>query len=117
MAGVIAGVVLLPSLAGVSKASNAQFLSPAAPSVRAGELAAPFQRHGPSSEAVLTQAIIVDYWAEGKLTPADNTAISRAERGSPAGPAGRAQALRSSGSLRSVGPTAGAAPHRARIVS
>jgi hypothetical protein len=93
-----------------------QFLSPAAPSVRAGELATPFEGHGPSSEAVLTQAIIVAYRAEGELTPADNTAISRAERGSPAGPAGRAQAARSSGSLHSVGPTARAARHPARIV-
>jgi hypothetical protein len=64
MAGAIAGVVLLPSLAAVSEASNAQFLSPAAPSVRAGGLAAPFEGHGPSSEAVLTQAIIVAYRAE-----------------------------------------------------
>jgi len=68
----VALVLGLPSISSVEKNSNSQFLPASQPSVRAAELAAPFQpRH--SSEAILVAAS-----AHGPLTPADDAAFERA---------------------------------------
>jgi RND superfamily putative drug exporter len=75
IAGVIAGVRLLPSLSGVTQSSNAQFLSPSSPSVQAGKLATPFQGTNPSGTAV-----IVAYQASGPLTAADQAAMGWVEQ-------------------------------------
>jgi RND superfamily putative drug exporter len=74
IAGVIAGVRLLPSLANVTQASSAQFLSSSAPSVQAARLAAPFQGKANASAT----AVIVASRASGPLTKADQAAIGRA---------------------------------------
>lgn len=75
VAGVIAGVRLLPSLSSVTQSNNAQFLASSSPSVQAGKLATPFQGKNPSGTA-----IIVAYRAAGPLTATDNAAISRVEQ-------------------------------------
>jgi len=75
IAGVIAGVRLLPSLSSVTQSNNAQFLSPSSPSVQAGQLATPFQGKNPSGTA-----IIVADRASGPLTAADDAAIGRVQQ-------------------------------------
>jgi RND superfamily putative drug exporter len=75
IAGVIAGVRLLPSLSSVTQSNNAQFLSSTSPSVQAGHLAVPFQGMNPSGTAV-----IVASRASGPLTAADGAAIGRVEQ-------------------------------------
>jgi RND superfamily putative drug exporter len=72
--GVVAGIRLLPSLSNATQSSNAQFLSPASPSVQAANMAAPFQGKNPSGEA-----IVVAYRSPGPLTAADMAAIGRVE--------------------------------------
>jgi putative drug exporter of the RND superfamily len=74
IAGVVAGVRLLPSLSSATQAANAQFLVPASPSVVAANLATPFQGKNPSGTAV-----IVAYRPSGQLTAADLAAIGRVE--------------------------------------
>jgi RND superfamily putative drug exporter len=75
IAGVVAGVRILPSLSDVSQSNNVQFLSPSSPSVQAGELATPFRTGNPSGTA-----LIVAGRASGPLTAADRAAVGRAER-------------------------------------
>jgi len=76
VAGVIAGVRLLPSLASVTQSGNSQFLSSSAPSVRASMLAAPSRerrtRRPPRS---LSPAGPPD-----RSPAADQAAIGRAEQ-------------------------------------
>ena len=74
IAGVIAGVRLLPSLTSVTQSGNAQFLAPTSPSVVAANLATPFQGRNPSGTA-----IIVAYRSSGPLTTADLAALDRVE--------------------------------------
>jgi RND superfamily putative drug exporter len=76
VAGVIAGVRLLPSLSSVTQSGNSQFLSSSAPSVRASTLAAPFQGKANASAT----AVIVASRASGSLTATDQAAIGRAEQ-------------------------------------
>jgi uncharacterized membrane protein YdfJ with MMPL/SSD domain len=73
--GVVAGIRLLPSLADVTKTSNAGFLPPDAPSQHAAGLAAPLQ----GKDAAAT-TVIVAARGDGPLTLADIAAIDRAER-------------------------------------
>src|SRR5436309_16095 len=75
IAGVIAAVSWLPSLASVTQANNAQFLSSSSPSVQAGALAAPFRGLNPAGTA-----IIVADRASGPLTAADIAAIGQVEQ-------------------------------------
>src|SRR4029077_15877842 len=64
----------LPSLASVSKTSNAQFLSASSPSQHAAALAAPFQGKNAGSTAIIVASRV-----DGPLTSADNAAISQLE--------------------------------------
>jgi uncharacterized membrane protein YdfJ with MMPL/SSD domain len=73
--GVVAAVRLLPSLTTVTHASNAQFLYGSSPSVRASQLAAPFQVAEPKQTAT-----IVVSRASGPLTDADAAAMSQVEQ-------------------------------------
>jgi RND superfamily putative drug exporter len=75
LVGVVAGVRLLPGLTTVTYASNGQFLSASSPSVRATQLAAPFQVVDPGQTAT-----IVASRTSGPLTAADAAAISQAEQ-------------------------------------
>jgi putative drug exporter of the RND superfamily len=75
VAGVIAGVRLLPSLSSVTQSNNVQFLSSSSPSVQAAALAAPFQARNPSGTA-----IIVASRTSGPLTAADTAALGRVEQ-------------------------------------
>ena len=75
LVGVVAGVRLLPGLRTVTQAGNAQFLSPSSPSVRASELAAPFQVADPRQTAT-----IVASRSSGPLTADDAAAISQVEQ-------------------------------------
>jgi RND superfamily putative drug exporter len=76
IAGVVAGVRLLPSLASVTHSGNAQFLPSSAPSVQAANLAAPFQGRTNASGSV----VIVAFRATGPLTAADQAAVARVEQ-------------------------------------
>lgn len=69
----VASVAFLPSLSSVTNGNNSSFLPTGQPSVKAAQLAGPFQR------GTLPQALLVATRAGGPLTPADNTAIARAE--------------------------------------
>ena len=69
----VALVVGLPSISTVEKSSNSQFLPASEPSVRAGELAAPFQ------PTATSEAILVAATSSGPLTAADGAALSRIE--------------------------------------
>ena len=74
---IVATVVLvtcLPSLSSVEKSSNSQFLPASAASVRADELASPFN---PRTASTLT---FVASAAHGTLTQDDDAAIARAEQ-------------------------------------
>lgn len=73
LVGVILAVATLPSLSSVTDNNNSAFLPKNSQSVHAAQLAAPFQ-HGtlPTSEIVASRA-------NGRLTPADQAAITRAE--------------------------------------
>ena len=66
----IAGVVVvnsaLPSLSSIAKANNAQFLSSSSPSLRAAELATPFQGKNASMSAIIVASI-----PSGRLTAGD----------------------------------------------
>jgi len=73
VAGVIAGVRLLPSRSSVTHSGNAQFPSPSSPRLQASKLATPFQNRDPSETA-----IIVADRASGPLTPAGSAAGSGA---------------------------------------
>jgi RND superfamily putative drug exporter len=72
---VVAGVRLLPSLSSVTQSNNVQFLSSSSPSVRAAQLAKPFQSSNRSGTA-----IIVAERTSGSLTVADNAAMVRVEQ-------------------------------------
>jgi len=101
---IVATVVLvtcLPSLSSVEKSSNSQFLPSSAPSVRADQLASPFN---PRTSSTLTFVASAEH---GTLTPADNAAIGRAE-----------QAMRSIPRVTDVvdqGVSAGGQAHRALV--
>jgi RND superfamily putative drug exporter len=101
---IVATVVLvtcLPSLSSVEKSSNSQFLPSSAPSVRADQLASPFN---PRTSSTLTFVASAEH---GTLTPADNAAIGRAE-----------QAMRSIPRVTDVvdqGVSAGGQAHRAMV--
>ncbi|MHB1638773.1 MAG: MMPL family transporter [Candidatus Dormibacteria bacterium] len=69
----VVAVHALPSLASVSKDSNSAFLPSSAPSMRAAQLAGPFQN---SSLAAATLVAVSDH---GPLTAADQRAISAFE--------------------------------------
>jgi RND superfamily putative drug exporter len=73
--GVIAGARLLPNLTTVTHANNAQFLSSSSPSVRAAQLAAPFQVADPAQTAT-----IVAVRGSGPLTAADTAALAQVEQ-------------------------------------
>jgi RND superfamily putative drug exporter len=73
--GVIGGTHLLPGLTTVTHANNASFNSSSSPSVRASQLAAPFQVVDPKQSAT-----IVATRASGPLTAADAAAISEVEQ-------------------------------------
>ncbi|HXM56906.1 MAG TPA: MMPL family transporter [Candidatus Dormibacteraeota bacterium] len=73
--GVVAGVRLLPGLKTVTHASNAQFLSASSPSVRASQLAAPFQVVDPNQTAT-----IVASRSSRPLDAANAAAISQVEQ-------------------------------------
>src|SRR5215813_13404902 len=75
LVGVVAGARLLPGLSTVTHASNGQFNSSSTPSVRAGQLAAPFQVVDPKQTAT-----IVASRASGPLTAADAAAMSQVEQ-------------------------------------
>ena len=66
----VVAVHALPSLASVSKDTNSAFLPNSAPSMRAAQLASPFQN---SRLAVATLVAVSDH---GQLTGADQRAIS-----------------------------------------
>jgi len=74
LVGVIAGVRLLPGLTTVTHANNGSFNSSSSPSVRASQLAAPFQVVDPKQSAT-----IVASRASGPLTAADAAAMSEVE--------------------------------------
>jgi putative drug exporter of the RND superfamily len=80
--GVAAGVKFLPGLSSVTQGSNTQFLSSSAPSVRAAQLAEPFQGKANSSAT----SVIVASRAAGPLTAADRAAIARQEQAARAVP-------------------------------
>jgi putative drug exporter of the RND superfamily len=75
VAGVVAGVRLLPSLSSVIQSNNVQFLSSSSPSVLAAALATPFQAGNPSGTA-----IIVASRASGPPTAANTAAIDQVEQ-------------------------------------
>jgi RND superfamily putative drug exporter len=74
LVGVIAGVRLLPGLTTVTHANNGSFNSSSSPSVRASQLAAPFQVVDPKQSAT-----IVASRASGPLTADDAAAMSQVE--------------------------------------
>ncbi|MGH2928715.1 MAG: MMPL family transporter, partial [Solirubrobacteraceae bacterium] len=69
----VVAVQLLPSLASVTKDSNSAFLPASAPSERAAALAAPFE------SSRLAAATLVAASTSGRLTPVQDTAITRFE--------------------------------------
>jgi RND superfamily putative drug exporter len=69
----VAAITGLPSLSSVTNNNNNSFLPKGQPSIKAAQLAAPFQR------GTLPQALLVAARTGGALTPADNAAITRAE--------------------------------------
>jgi len=71
VAGVIAAMVLLPSLSSVTQSDNTSFLPASAPSEQAAQLASPLQG------ASLTAVTVVAARAVGALTGADQAAIAR----------------------------------------
>jgi len=71
--GTFLAVAFLPSLGSVSKSDNAAFLPAGTPSIRAASLAAPFQRANSAT------ALIVAASTKGRLTAADQRAITRLE--------------------------------------
>jgi RND superfamily putative drug exporter len=73
--GVIAGARLLPNLTTVTHSNNAQFLSSSSPSVRAAQLAAPFQVADPGQTATIVAAR-----GSGPLTAEDTAALAQAEQ-------------------------------------
>jgi putative drug exporter of the RND superfamily len=75
LVGVVAGLRLLPGLTTVTHASNGRFLPSSSPSVRASQLAAPFQVADPGETAT-----IVASPASGPLTAADADVMSQVER-------------------------------------
>src|SRR5215471_2767298 len=75
LVGVVAGARLLPGLTTVTHVGNGQFNSSSTPSVRAGQLAAPFQVVDPKQTAT-----IVASRASGPLTAADAAAMSQVEQ-------------------------------------
>ncbi|TMC12360.1 MAG: MMPL family transporter [Chloroflexi bacterium] len=75
LVGVVAGVRLLPSLTAVTHANNGSFNSSSSPSVRASQLAAPFQIADPNQTAT-----IVASRAAGPLTDADADAMIQVEQ-------------------------------------
>jgi RND superfamily putative drug exporter len=75
LVGVVAGVRLLPGLTTVTQAGNGQFLPASSPSVRASQLAAPFQVADPGRTAT-----IVASRSSGPLTAADAVAVTQVER-------------------------------------
>ena len=94
-------VICLPSLSSVEKSSNSQFLPSDAASVRADQLASPFN---PRTASTLT---FVASTTHGVLTQADDAAIARAE-----------QAMRSIPRVTDVvdqGVSAGGEAHRAMV--
>lgn len=74
LAGAFVLAATLPSLASVQKSNNAAFLPAGAPSVKAQDLAVPFQS---KTNAV---GIYVAATSNPSLSPADNAAVDRAER-------------------------------------
>jgi len=74
LVGVIGGVRLLPGLTTVTHANNGSFNSSSSPSVRASQLAAPFQVVDPKQSAT-----IVASRAPGPLTAEDAAAMSQVE--------------------------------------
>ena len=72
--GTVVLVTCLPSLSSVEKSSNSQFLPSSAASVRADQMARPFN---PRTTSTLT---FVASAAHGTLTPADSAAVARAEQ-------------------------------------
>jgi len=75
LVGVVAGARLLPSLTTVTHASNGQFNSSSSPSMRASQLAAPFEVVDPKQTAT-----IIASRASGPLTAADAAAMSQVEQ-------------------------------------
>jgi RND superfamily putative drug exporter len=75
IAGTIAAVRLLPSLADVAQSNTARSIAYSSPSARATELAATLPDRDPSATA-----IIAVYRASGALTPADSAALGRVEQ-------------------------------------
>jgi RND superfamily putative drug exporter len=67
-------VRFLPSLSSVSNNDNSSFLPKNTPSIRAAQLAAPFERANAPS------AVLIASRAGGPLTPADEAAITRIEQ-------------------------------------
>jgi len=76
----IVATLALPSLSSVEKNSNSQFLPADAASVRAAELAGPF------NSSTISDATYVAAVGSGTLTSADNLAIDRAEQAMRARP-------------------------------
>jgi RND superfamily putative drug exporter len=74
IAGTVAAVRLLPSLTDVAQTNTTRSLPASSPSLRAGELAAPFPDGDPSNTA-----LIVAERTSGPLTAADDAALGRAE--------------------------------------
>src|SRR6516225_2385906 len=70
-AGVVAAMVLLPSLSAVTQGDNTSFLPASAPSEQAAQLASPLQG------APLTAVTVVAARPGGALTAADQAAIAR----------------------------------------
>jgi RND superfamily putative drug exporter len=102
--GAVFGSRLLPSLATVSNANNAQFLPASAPSQQAADLAAPFQAGNPGSTAVLVAAR-----QDGTLTTADDNAITEAEA--------LARNVSDVTAVRDLGPSADGRARRALVVT
>jgi putative drug exporter of the RND superfamily len=71
LVGALAAMVLLPSLSSVTQSDNTSFLPASAPSERAQQLASPLQA------ASLTAVTVVVARADGPLTGADASAITR----------------------------------------
>ena len=71
LVGALAAMVLLPSLSSVTQSDNTSFLPASAPSERASQLASPLQA------ASLTAVTVVVARADGPLTGADASAITR----------------------------------------
>jgi len=75
LVGLVAAPRLLPGLTTVTHSANVQFLHGSSPSVRASQLAAPFQVVDPKQSAT-----IVASRASGPLTTADAAAMSEVEQ-------------------------------------